>query len=104
MLDQVSIAKLFGQSHRNACGSFDYVNPKPGALRRSSIGYLYEGKCSNDFEEPQITLTLVGPYSILTKCLTRLGTICLKSELYNAASPEETSVYSLIYQPGISCI
>ena len=102
MLHRASIAKLFGHSHRNVCGSFDYVNANPGALGQSSIGYLYEGKCSNDFEEPKITLTLVGPYSILTKCPTRLGTICLETDLYYAASPEKTTgVDLLIHKPGV---
>ena len=74
----------------------------PELLGRVSIGYLYEGKCSNDFEEPKITLTLVGPYSILTKCPTRLGTICLETDLYYAASPEKTTgVDLLIHKPGV---
>src|SRR6476660_5157104 len=48
---------------------------------------------------------LMGSYSILTKCLTRLGIICLEPELDDAAPPDGTSGGDfLIHKPGIGCV
>ena len=42
---------------------------------------------------------------ISARCATGIGIVCLESESYDAASPEETTgVDFLIHKPGVGCI
>ena len=58
----------------SACGGFD-VNANLGALGKVQSCICTKVNAPNDFEEAEITLPLVRPYSILTKCLTGLGIV-----------------------------